>query len=74
MVVESPATAGFWKVKYADGGVMEIVDRDRLSTYELVDKEWASGEWYAVDHLVASGEEAVATPQEACECTVRGGP
>ena len=39
-VVESPATAVAWKVEYADGGVVAMVDREQLSAYELEDTEW----------------------------------
>ena len=42
-VVESPATAGDWKVEYADGGVVATVDSAQLSAYELADVEWNSG-------------------------------
>ena len=63
-VVESPATAGDWKVEYADGSVVATVDRDQLSTYELTDVEWLSGEWYQARGLVASGEMTTAKLQE----------
>ena len=33
-VVESPATAGDWKVEYADGGVVATVDSAQLSAYD----------------------------------------
>ena len=42
-VVESPATAGAWKVEYADGGVVVTVDSEQLSAYVLEDEEWPSG-------------------------------
>ena len=45
-VVESPATAGDWKVDYADGSVVAKVDSEQLSAYVLADEEWPSGKWY----------------------------
>ena len=63
-VVESPATAGVWKVEYAGGGWMATVGREQLTIYVLEDTEWSSGKWYAARGLVASGEQVVAKPQE----------